>query len=130
MSGLLSAQTPVPSGINYQAIARNSNGGVYVNQSIAVRISVLQGSSSGAIQYSETHAVTTNGFGLFSLKIGGGTPVQGTFDDITWSTANQYVKVEVDIAGGTNYVEIGNSELLSVPYALYAESAGNGGTGT
>jgi hypothetical protein len=125
---ILNAQNPVPDGINYQAIARNSTGGLFVNQTVAVRISVLQGSANGSVQYSETHNVTTNSFGLFTLKIGGGTPVQGAFSDITWNTANQYVKVEIDIAGGSNFTDIGTSELLSVPYALYAENAGNSGT--
>ncbi|MBX7201562.1 MAG: hypothetical protein K1X77_00680 [Bacteroidia bacterium] len=124
----LQAQTPVPGGINYQAIARNANGGVYVNKAVSVRITVLQDNNPGTVQYTETHAVTTNGFGLFNLKIGGGTPESGTFDDITWTTANQYIKVEVDIDGGTNYVDMGTSELLSVPYALYAETSGNSGS--
>ena len=123
----LIAQAPVPSGINYQAIARNSSGSVYVNQSVSVRISILLGSESGPTQYSETHTATTNSFGLFNIKIGGGTPVTGNFDDVTWNTANQYIKVEVDPSGGSSYVSVGTSELLSVPFALYAESAGNGG---
>ncbi len=123
----LIAQAPVPAGINYQAIARNASGSVYVNQSVSVRISILLGSESGPTQYSETHTATTNSFGLFNIKIGGGTPVTGNFDDVTWNTANQYIKIEVDPSGGNSYVTVGTSELLSVPFALYAESAGNGG---
>lgn len=121
------AQTSVPDGINYQAIARNASGSVFVNQNVAVRISILQGSSTGPVQYSERHTATTNAFGLFTLKIGAGTPVSGTFSDITWNTANQFVKVEVDPSGGTNYTDLGTNELLSVPYAFYAETSGNGG---
>lgn len=129
LSGLVSqAQNQVPRGINYQAIARNNAGSVYVNVNLGVRISILQGGPSGTVQYSERHSATTNSFGLFTLKIGGGTPLTNTFSEITWSTANQYVKVEIDPAGGTNYTEIGSSELLSVPYALYAENGGGQGT--
>jgi len=117
----------VPDGINYQAIARNAAGGVFVNQAVGVRITVLAGGANGVAQYTETHTATTNGFGLFSLKIGGGTPVSGTFNSITWNTTNQFVKIEIDPTGGTNYTSIGTSELLSVPFALYAETAGNGG---
>ncbi len=123
----LEAQAPVPAGINYQAIARNASGSVYVNQNVSVRISILLGSESGPTQYSETHTATTNAFGLFNIKIGGGTPVTGNFNDITWSTANQYIKIEIDPSGGSSYVSVGTSELLSGPCALYAESAGNGG---
>jgi hypothetical protein len=122
----ISAQN-VPDGINYQAVARNSVGSVYVNQAISVKLTILAGGAAGAEQYSETHSVTTNGFGLFSLKIGGGTPVTGTFNDITWNTTNQFIKIEVDPTGGTNYTNIGTNELLSVPFALYAETSGNGG---
>jgi hypothetical protein len=67
-SAILKAQNPVPSGINYQAIARNSAGSVYFNQNIAVKISILQGNNPGILQYAERHTVTTNVFGLFNFK--------------------------------------------------------------
>lgn len=125
--GVAFAQS-VPAGINYQAIARNASGAVYVNQPIAVKVSILQGGPEGLVQYSERHEVSTNVFGLFSFKIGGGIPLSGTFGGITWNTANQYVKTEVDPLGGTSYITVGTSELLSVPYALYAENGGGGET--
>jgi hypothetical protein len=129
LTGKDSFAQAVPAGINYQAIARNSAGSVYVNTSISVKISILSGSSTGAILYSESHQATTNQFGLFSFKIGSGVIVSGEFDLIPWNDANQWVKVEVDPAGGSNYTPIGTTELLSVPYAMYAESAGNAGQG-
>jgi hypothetical protein len=129
-STLLVAQTNAPNGINYQAIARNQNGSVYVNQNVSVRISILSGSAQGTLLYSETHTAQTNVFGLFNLAIGRGAATAGNFDNIPWSSANQFVKVEVDIAGGTNYTDIGTNELLSVPYAFYAQAAGNGGGGS
>lgn len=128
MQGIVYAQNLVPQLINYQAIARTASGAVFVNKQLGIRISVLEGSSSGAVQYSERHVVTTNSFGLFTLKIGSGTPLSNTFASITWSTANQYLKVELDPEGGTNYTDLGTNELLSVPYALYAQNGGSGGT--
>jgi len=122
----LFAQAPVPGGINYQAIARNSAGSVFVNQSVSIRISIIQG-QDGPVQYVERHNSQTNGFGLFNIKIGSGTPVTGNFSDVTWSTANQFIKVEFDPNGGTNFTDLGTSQLLSVPFAFYAESSGNGG---
>ncbi|MEX1190013.1 MAG: hypothetical protein WED33_12205 [Bacteroidia bacterium] len=119
----------VPAGINYQAIARNSAGSVFVNSSISVKISILQGSPNGAVQYSETHQAITNQFGLFNLKIRNGIPLTGDFNSIPWNNANQWVEVEVDPSGGTTYQSVGISELLSVPYALYAQSSGSGGSG-
>jgi hypothetical protein len=119
----------VPQGINYQAIARNAAGSVFVNSTIGVKISILSESSSGSVLYAESHQATTNQFGLFSFKIGGGTIISGDFAAIPWNNSNQWVKVEVDPSGGNNYIPIGTTELLSVPYALYAQSAGNGGQG-
>jgi hypothetical protein len=100
---------------------------VYVNTTLSVRISLLSGGATGPIIYSETHTATTNQFGLFTLAIGRGTLVSGDFLAIPWNAANQYVRVEVDPAGGNNFTLVGNTELLSVPYALYAQSSGGGG---
>lgn len=121
------AQSVVPQGINYQAIARNAVGNVYINQNIAIKITILSG-NSGPVAYSERHTITTNIFGLFTIKIGSGTPITGVFSDINWETANHYLKVEFDPNGGTTYTDLGAQELLSVPYAFYAASSGSGGT--
>ena len=123
------AQNQVPQGINYQAIARNSNGGVFVNQNIGLRISILEGNTPGIIRYQERQIATTNIFGLFTLKIGAGTPILGVFNEVDWSAANHYLKIEIDNTGGTNYTDLGLNELLSVPYAFYAQKSGNGGSG-
>jgi len=123
----IQAQNTVPQGINYQAIARNSAGSVYPNQAVNVRLTILEGGTSGIPVFSENHSTTTNAFGLFNLKIGSGSPINGTFTSINWSTANHFLKVEIDINGGNIFTDIGTLELLSVPYALYAETAGNTG---
>ena len=118
----------VPQAINYQAIARSGNGSLIPNQSLIIRISILSGSPQGPIQYQETQNVTTNLFGLFTAKIGQGTPVLGAFVNIPWNEGNQWVKVEIN--QNNSFIEIGDAELLSVPYALFAQSAANGGGGT
>ncbi|MBI5220181.1 MAG: hypothetical protein HY958_14735 [Bacteroidia bacterium] len=118
-----------PQLINYQAVASNTGGQLIANQNISVRISILSGSPTGTTEYSETHAVTTNQFGIFTIQIGGGTVVSGIFYTINWSNANHYVKVEADETGGANYQLLGTSQLVSVPYALYAENAGNVSSG-
>ena len=121
------AQNPAPQGINYQAIARNAVGNVYVNQNVALRITIVEGSGGPSV-YSERQTATTNAFGLFTLKIGTGTPLSGSFASIDWSTANHFIKLEFDPAGGTAYTNLGTQELLSVPYAFYAASSGTGGS--
>ncbi len=110
----------VPQGISYQAIALNISGNAVVNSNVGLRISVLDNSVSGANLYTETHTKTTNVQGLFNLVIGQGTTTAGTFNTINWSKNSKFLKVEMDIAGGTNYVLVGTTQLLSVPFALQA----------
>lgn len=105
-------------------MARNAQGVVIENQAVGVRISLHEGTATGTVVYQETHAATTNEFGLFNLAIGGGTVVSGTFGTIDWGNNDYYVQVEMDAAGGTAYADMGTSQLLSVPYAMYAANAG------
>ncbi|MRG44260.1 OmpA family protein [Chitinophaga sp. SYP-B3965] len=107
-------------GINYQAIARNSKGSLLSSQTVNVRFSILSGSPNGAAVYTEKHTTTTTSLGLFTLSIGKGTPEQGTFAAIPWSDGNHYLKVDIDAQNNGNFVSIGTSPFLSVPYALYA----------
>ena len=122
-----------PSLLNYQAVARNSSGAVLANQSVSLRFTIHDINATGAIIYVETQSATTNQFGLFTLLIGNGTVVGGTFSSINWGSGNKYLEVELDPKGGNNYTDMGTTELVSVPYALYAETAGNalgGGSGS
>jgi hypothetical protein len=118
-----------PQGMNYQAAARNSQGNLLLNQQIGLRFSIHDGSLTGAIVYSETQTATTNAFGSFSTVIGSGTPVQGTFASIPWASGSKFLQVEIDVTGGVNYVDMGTSQLMSVPYALFAQNSANGPTG-
>jgi hypothetical protein len=77
---------------------------------------------NGTVLYSETQQTTTNSYGLFTLAIGKGTPVTGTFAGINWASGtDKFLKVEIAPAGGVSYQLQGTTQLLSVPYALYAE---------
>jgi len=112
----------VPQAFNYQAVARNNAGNVLPLQDLGVRISLHVGSESGDVVYSETFTPTTNEFGLFTLSIGTGTPVTGTFSTINWSDYQYWLQVEMDMSGGTSYADMGTSKLLSVPYAMHSAS--------
>jgi len=127
--GTLLAFAQAPEKMSYQAIIRNASGQLLQNQNIAVKASILQGSSSGTVVYSERLTGTTNTNGLLSTEIGSGTVLSGTFSTINWSTGNYWLKTETDPTGGTNYSIAGTSQLLSVPYAMYAKTSGSG-TGT
>jgi len=116
-------QSSVPHAIKYQAVARNANGDIISNQNVSFRISIVQGSASGETVYQETQTVSTNQFGLANLSIGNGTVTTGVFDSIKWGNDSYFVKVEFDAKGGEDYTLMGVSQMLSVPYSLYAEHA-------
>jgi len=112
-----------PQKMSYQAVVRNLSGALMSNQSVGMKISILQGSVSGTPVYVETQTTTTNVNGLATIEIGGGTIVTGTFTGIDWSGGMYFIKTETDPTGGTNYSITGTSQILSVPYALYAKTA-------
>ncbi|MFN5307511.1 MAG: hypothetical protein ACK5CV_10155, partial [Bacteroidota bacterium] len=114
-----------PSKMSYQAVIRNSSNTLVSNQPVGMRISILQGSASGTAVYVETQTPTTSDNGLVSIEIGGGTVVSGTFATINWANGPYFIKTETDANGGSNYSITGTSQLLSVPYAMYAERSGN-----
>jgi uncharacterized protein (TIGR02145 family) len=112
-----------PQKMSYQAVVRNTSGVLMANQSVGMKISILQGSATGTAVYVETHTTTTNANGLATIEIGGGTVVTGTFAGIDWSNGTYFIKTETDPTGGTNYTVAGTSQILSVPYALHAKTA-------
>tara|TARA_R110002012_G_scaffold312248_1_gene522542 strand:+ start:93305 stop:96313 length:3009 start_codon:yes stop_codon:yes gene_type:complete len=118
-----------PEQMSYQALIRDSSGDLVISQQVGMQISVLQGSTSGTAVYKETHTPTTNVNGLVSMQIGTGTVVSGVFANIDWSTGTYYVKSETDPNGATTYSITGTSQLLSVPYALYATTSGSATNG-
>ncbi len=115
-----------PQSFNYQSVIRDATGNVIAETTVALKISILSGSASGPRVYSEVHnGIQTNAFGLISLKIGEGTPVNGTFSAINWSSNSFFIKIELDPENGTNWTNMGTSQLSSVPYALHANTVEN-----
>jgi len=108
-----------PQKMSYQAVIRNSSSTLVSSAEIGLRISILQGSASGTVVYTETQTPTTNTNGLISIEIGGGV----NFDAINWANGPYFLKTETDPTGGINYSITGISELLSVPFALHARAA-------
>lgn len=111
-----------PQKMSYQAVIRNASNALVTNQAVGIRISILQGSPTGTVVYQELFNPNpqTNVNGLVNIEIGGGVPIAGTFSAINWSAGPYYLKSETDPSGGTNYTIVGTSQILSVPYALYA----------
>ena len=116
----LSSFAQAPEKMSYQAVIRGANNALVTNQQVGMQISILQGSTA---VYEETQTPTSNTNGLVSLEIGTGTVISGSFTAIDWSVGTYFIKTETDPTGGTNYTITGTSQLLSVPYALYAETS-------
>ena len=124
---VLFAQSPQK--MSYQAVIRNSTDQLVTNHAEGMRVSILQGSLTGTPVYVETQTTSTNANGLVTIEIGGGAVISGDFTTIDWSTGVYFIKTETDPTGGTSYTITGTSQLLSVPYALYAKTAENGFSG-
>ena len=117
-------QAQAPLGFNYQGVALTNAGTPVASKKISLRISLLESQQLGTVIYQETHGTNTDAYGQFSIIIGNGQAVTGKMSDVQWSKFPYYMKVELDLDGGTSFVFVGTSQLLSVPYALYANNAG------
>jgi hypothetical protein len=117
-SSQLAAQ--LPQKFNYQAVCRDNAGNIIANQSATLRMTIHDLTAGGAVVYQETHAVTTNSFGLVNVAVGAGTP----FQNIAWGVGDKYLQIELNTGSGFN--DFGTQQLLSVPYALYAGNTAPG----
>ena len=120
LSTYYKTQAQAPQGIPYQAIARNASGVAIASTAVKVRFSIRDSIATGAIKYQETHNRTTSALGLFSVNVGMGTVVSGTFSGINWGKNAKFLQVEMDPAGGTTYTDLGTTQMMSVPYALFS----------
>jgi len=120
------AQT-APQGFNYQTIIRNAAGVLLPNQSVQLRFSFYSGSANGILQWQEDHLLITDGYGKIKIIIGTGSSTgagaTASFAQINWSGGMYFLKVSLDATGGTNFTDMGTSQLFSVPYAFFANTA-------
>jgi len=123
IASLTQLQAQAPQGFNYQATVRNSSGDLIVNTNVYFKFNVIQGSQTAVPIFTETHYVPTDDLGQVNLVIGQGTASTGVFSEIDWSLGSYYLGIELDTGNG--YVAMGTTQLLSVPYALYAANSGN-----
>jgi len=122
------ASGQVPQMIDYQGMARDGSGNPLANTTISLRMSVWQGPLPGSMVYSEKHTPGTNSYGLFHIMIGDGSVLSGNFTTIPWATGNYYIQTEIDPAGGNSFIDMGKSQLATVPFAFYAANSGGGGS--
>ena len=126
------ATAQAPQGFNYQATVRNNTGQLLLNQTVLVNFKILQNSDTGPVVYSENQTATTDDLGHINLVVGQGTPSTGTFSSINWANGSYFLGIELNTGAG--FVAMGTTQLLSVPYALHANTAtsttGNSGVFT
>jgi hypothetical protein len=125
LSVMLFAQAP--QSFSYQTVIRDVNWTVLDNQSVGIKIAVLEDAANGNVVYEESHSAITSQIGLVNLSVGEGAVISGVFSTIDWGNHNYFIEVAVDINGGSNYIVMGSTQLRSVPYALYAENSGTAG---
>jgi hypothetical protein len=120
----LNLNAQVPEKMSFQSVIRNSSGTLISNQAIGLKICILYSPSDTSI-FEETHLPFTSQNGLISIEIGNGTPLKSNLSNIDWSSGTYYIKTMIDPDGGNNYSLFGTTQLLTVPYAFYAEKSGS-----
>ena len=125
IAALTQLQAQTPQGFNYQATVRNTTGELIINSNVYFKFNVIQGSQTAVPVFTETHYVPTDDLGQVTLIIGEGTANTGVFSEIDWSLGSYFLGIELSINGDNDYVAMGTTQLLSVPFALYAANSGN-----
>lgn len=113
-----------PQSFNYQAVIRDSSNNIINNQSIGVQIAILQGNTNGNSVYTETFSETTNDYGLINLQLGSGISTDD-FNTISWENGPFFIETSIDVNGGSNYLLMGATQIMSVPYAIHSSTSTN-----
>src|SRR6056300_700727 len=124
IASLTQLKAQAPQGFNYQATVRNNSGDLIINTNVYFKFNVIQGSNTAVPIFTETHYVPTDDLGQVNLVIGQGTASSGVFSELDWSLGSYYLGIELNT--GSGYIAMGTTQLLSVPYALYAANSGSG----
>jgi len=124
---ILHAQDKMPQAVSYQAVARDAQGKVVAQKAIGIQVEILKGSTIGTVVFSETHFPTSSKTGTVNLLIGQGTRKTGTFSSVDWGADTYFLQLSMDLSGGSNYEKVSTTQMLPVPYALYARYAERAG---
>lgn len=122
---VMSIYATTATGFNYQAVVRDASGTIIQNQPVSMRFTIRDSTPAGFIVFQQTDTVIPNSFGIITVIVGGGTIVTGTLDGVNWGNNNKFMQVEADLNGGTNYTDMGTTQLMSVPFAMYAATSGS-----
>lgn len=115
-------QAQVPNSMKYQAVARNSDGSAIDNQNVSLKIQIHEANINGTVVFAETHTAMTNDFGIVHLEIGEGNNLTGNLNELKWGVYDFFIEVLLDVDGGDDFESMGTAQLLTVPYAFFAEN--------
>lgn len=113
-----------PNLFSFQGVARNGEGKIIANKSINLRITIHSENAAGPSVYQESHNATTSAQGIFNIAVGGGNAQGGNFSTIDWKVSAHFIQIEMDPDGGNSLIDLGTTQLLSVPYAQHSSEAG------
>jgi uncharacterized protein (TIGR02145 family) len=115
-----------PNGVNYQLVVRDGSGNVLSSRAVSIRFALRQGSAAGTVVFAENHSATSSSLGLVNLVLGNGTATTGSLASVNWAAGPYFLETLIDQNGGSSYTPMGTQQLMSVPYALFANTALNG----
>lgn len=120
---MVSVWAQAPEKMNFQTVLHHTEGSVIPNQEVKLIVNILAEEPDGDIVYREEHTIESNDYGLINLKIGDGVVLYGQWSDIAWAEEDQFIMLELDTSGtGSSFMDMGVTKLLTVPYALYAQT--------
>jgi len=109
--------------MSYQSVLRDAQNRLITNRQVGVEISILRNSPNGTVVYAERQTATTNAHGLVTVEIGTGELISGAIATIQWGNGTYYIRLRVDLNGGSNYTYTNTNQVLTVPYAFHAKTA-------
>lgn len=111
-----------PQAFNYQGAARYANGEPISSTEIGILIQI-EDERGGEVYYTEEHITRTNDNGMFTIAVGKGK-TEDQFENIPWGgNKDLYMFVAMDPRANGDWVKMGKTQLLSLPYALHAKQA-------
>ena len=119
----ISSFAQAPNEFSFQGVARDAEGKMIANKTISLRITIRSESAAGPSVYQESHSAMTSAQGIFNIAVGAGNAQSGNFSTIDWKVSAHFIQIEMDPNGGNSFVDLGTTQLLSVPYAKLASEA-------
>ena len=124
---MYTAYGQIPQKMSYHVLINQKEKGVIKNATLQLKTSIRQGSVDADPVFIEIHQTKTSQSGIVSVSIGAGETIIGNLSEIDWSKGNYYITSAADLNGDNVFTEVTHKELLSVPYAFYAQSSATPG---